>query len=124
MYFPLGGLTGLNDYKDEDRLDKFMPEQLCGEAMATKILSHTQDEKFTTRPEMMELLMSLVYFGIGGGINSCARYLKWHLNGRPRPVRPRLFKHVFLNSISVTIPRPESKWALISSAKQGSKRIS
>jgi hypothetical protein len=81
--------TGLNDFTDEHRLDVNILRELYGEPMATKILQTaegaTGEGDFTTRPEVREMIMYLLYFGIGGKDNSCAKYMRGHLNGRSTP---------------------------------------
>jgi hypothetical protein len=71
--------TGLNDFTNESRLDVNILGALYGEPMARKIL---QEKESITRPEVREMLMYLLYFGIGGKSNSCASHMKYHLNGR------------------------------------------
>jgi hypothetical protein len=58
--------TGLNVFTDEERLGVNILGDLYGEPMASKIL---QEKDFTTRPEVREMLMYLLYFGIGGKTN-------------------------------------------------------
>jgi hypothetical protein len=81
--------TGLSDYKDEDKLFKYMLEQLYGEEMAIKTLLQSPggagEEQLTTRPVVKDLLMHLLYFGIGGAKNSCAKYIRRRLNGSTTP---------------------------------------
>jgi hypothetical protein len=74
--------TGLNVFTDEEHLGVKILGDLYGEPMASKIL---QEKDFTTRPEVREMLMYLLYFGIGGKPNSCAKYMRSHLNGRVTP---------------------------------------
>jgi hypothetical protein len=61
--------TGLNDFTDEHRLGVNILRELYGEPMATKVLQTaegaTGEGNFTTRPEVREMLMYLLYFGIG-----------------------------------------------------------
>jgi hypothetical protein len=81
----------LSGYNDKDKLSMKVLAELHGDEMAIKILLQSpggvgegvvRGNQFTTRPLVKDLLMYLLYFGIGGEKNCCAKYIIQHLSGR------------------------------------------